>query len=107
MDGWPEKTPRDKREFVGREIGIQKAKCRFIGITISRRLDYIGKLRGFAASGVRPMPILMVMTSDKDISGGAAVFVKTPGAPAIPLLSNIWLSLPTPASVSYVSALRY
>src|SRR5947199_3674277 len=80
--------------------------CRFIGITISRRLDYIGKLRGFAASGVRPMPILMVMISDKDISGGAAVFVKTPGAPAIPLLSNIWLSLPTPASVSYVSALR-
>src|SRR5436309_14442865 len=46
--------------------------------------------RGFAASGVRPMPMLMIIL-DNDISGGAAVFVKTPGAPAIPLLLNTWL----------------
>src|SRR5436309_12450882 len=46
--------------------------------------------RGFAACGVRPMPMLMIIL-DNDISGGAAVFVKTPGAPAIPLLLNTWL----------------
>src|SRR5436309_14191658 len=46
--------------------------------------------RGFAASSLRLMPTLMIIL-DNDISGGAAVFVKTPGAPAIPLLLNTWL----------------